>query len=246
MKFNERVLNEAFRLTDLEDEIIAYLNKNKNDIESLKITELATEFYTVPNTITRLAHKLGYTGFTDLKHSIKYETQIDDYPDEYKHLLLRNFELIDENREDKIIDQLVVAKRINFYSVGQTAYVTRIVVDNFYSVDYKSYFYTYPNELKHVIVHGQDELFVFISLSGETEQIVESAVLAKEKGHQIVSLTNLSNNSLARLADLKLYCYSPEQKIEEYNITDKTPILLIMNNLFKKYVSRLNKKIEFV
>lgn len=246
LNFEERVINESIHFTDLEDEIIEYLNKQKKYIEFIKITTLAKEFYTVPNTISRLCHKLGYTGFSDLKHAVKYENEHDSSKKDYNQLILKNFDLINENENQKVIDKLKTAKRINFYSMGQTTYVTRLIVDNFYSIDYKSYFYTYPNELQHIISHGEDELFFFVSLSGENQQMIQFAKTVKKQEHQLITLTHLSANPLAKLADQRIFCYSPEQRIDEYNVTDKAPVLLIMNNLFQEYAVQLNKKIAIM
>ncbi|GMA09063.1 RpiR family transcriptional regulator [Tetragenococcus halophilus subsp. flandriensis] len=247
MNFEERVINESVHFTDMEDEIVEYLNEQKSYIEFIKITTLAKKFYTVPNTISRLCHKLGYNGFSDLKHAVKYEN--DHYVNSKKDnnkLILKNLDIIDEINNKSVIDEFKNAKRINFYSMGQTTYVTRLIVDNFYSIDYKSYFYTYPNELQHIINHGEGELFFFISLSGENQQMIQLAETAKRKRHQLITLTHLSNNSLAKLADKRIFCYSPEQRIDEYNITDKAPVLLIMNSLFREYARQLNKKITLV
>lgn len=247
LKFKDRVLDRSYKLTDMEEEIIAFIEENQGDIDHLKISQLAQQFYTVPNTITRLSHKLGYSGFSELKHAIKYEQESSSgVHSDYQQMLTQNFDLIDSDREAKLCDLMQAARRIHFYSIGQTAYVTRIIVDNFYSIDYKSYFYTYPNELEHIINHGENELFFFISLSGEKQQILTLAEKAHDKGHQVFSLTNLTNNTLARLADQRLFCYSPEERIDEYNITDKTPVLLIMNSLFRGYAKKLGKEIEYV
>lgn len=246
MKFEDRVLNNSFRLTDLEDDIINYLNREHNHIQEIKISQLASYFYTVPNTVTRLSHKLGYSGFSELKHAIMYEQDENLSDVDYQHILIQNFELIDHAREHKLCELFAESNKINFYSVGQTSYVTRIIVDNFYSVDNKSFFYLYPNELEHVINRKEKDISFFISLSGEKHQILEMAEKAKASGHTVISLTHLSNNSLSKISDYQLYCYSPEERIDEYNITDKTPVLIIMNSLFRKYVSQLNKKINQV
>lgn len=247
MKFKDRVLDRSYVLTDIEEEIISYIEQQISEIDSIKISQLAKQFFTVPNTITRMSHKLGYSGFSELKHAIKYEQEsTNEIYSDYKQMLTQTFDLIDSERENKICDFMKDSRRIHFYSIGQTAYVTKIIVDNFYSIDYKSYFYNYPNELEHTINHGENELFFFISLSGEKQQILSLAEKAHNKGHVVFSLTNLSNNSLARLADQRLFCYSPEERIDEYNITDKTPILLIMNSLFRSYARKLGKEIKYV
>lgn len=237
MEFQERVINQEYRLTDLEDEIVRFIKHHKQIVCEMKIVELAAQFYTVPNTITRLCHKLNYSGYSELKHDLKKEC--DSQSTEMlpqKELLLRNFDLIDFDREKQTIQLFRNARRINFFAIGQTAYATKIIVDNFYAIEDKAFFYTYANELRHKIQHAINEIFFFISLSGEKEQIVELAQLAKQNGHTVITLTGLSSNSLAKLADISLFCYSPEISINQYNITDKTPLLIIMKSLLDSYV----------
>lgn len=247
MNFEERVISQSINLTDLEDKIVKYFFNNREHISDLKITYLAHKFYTYPNTITRLSHKLGYTGFSDLKSSIKNENlegrKAGDY--EQKELQI-NLELINQMKSEKVLDKLVNAKKINFYSMGQTAYATRLVVGNFYALDYKSFFYDYPNDLTHIIGHENDDIFFLISLSGNKKQLIELAKEIKSHGNFLITLTHLSINPLAKLADERLYCYSPDKRVDDYNVTDKTPILLVMNDLFKKYAEKLNKKITSV
>ncbi|RHW50032.1 MurR/RpiR family transcriptional regulator [Bombilactobacillus bombi] len=243
MTFEERVINKSNIFTDLEDDIIAYIKSNKNNIEHLKITYLAKKFYTVPNTITRLCHKLGYSGFSELKSSIKNEYFNKNLLFKHGESIIKNIELIEQMPVDIVTDKLRTAKKINFYSMGQTAYVTRLIVGNFYAVDYKSYFYNYPNELEHIILNKTDELFFLISLSGENQQMIDMAKEVKRHHNYLITLTHLSNNRLSNLADLRLFCYSPNKRIDEYNVTDKAPILLVMNEIFKIYAEKLNKQI---
>ena len=61
MKFEERVLKYEFELNDTDDEIIEYIRKNRNNISKISIQKIASDLYTVPNSIMRLSKKLGYT-----------------------------------------------------------------------------------------------------------------------------------------------------------------------------------------
>lgn len=247
MTFEERVISQSINFTDLEDRIVQYFAANKKDIGDLKITYLARRFYTYPNTITRLCHKLGYTGFADLKSSIKNETidnqKVGDYGAKE---LQKNLELISQMLWERVLDKLLSAKKINFYSMGQTAYVTRLIVGNFYALDYKSFFYDYPSDLTHIIGHESSDLFFLISLSGNKKPLLKLAREIKSHGNCLITLTNLSVNPLAKLADERLFCYSPDKRIDDYNVTDKVPVLLVMNELFKRYAKRLNKEIKDV
>ncbi|MDR0298500.1 MAG: MurR/RpiR family transcriptional regulator [Streptococcaceae bacterium] len=245
MKFNERVQNQYFRLTEIEDDLVDYIQKNKAEVAKMKIVHLAEQFYTVPNTVTRFVRKLGYDGFSELKMELKNES---DYPhlmgDSYQQKINRNFELIDIAREDKVVQCLRKAKNVNFYGLGQTGLVAKICADNFYALEDKFKFIDYPNEIRHQIENGKNQLFFFISLSGETKSVLELAELAKAVGHKVIGLTNLSDNSLSRLADVALYCCTEKEVVNKYDVTDKTPILIIMQSLFKSYLAEFhqNKK----
>lgn len=237
MDFNSRAINFDYRFTDLEDELILYIQNNKRVVANSKIVDLAKQFYTVPNTITRLCHKMEYYGFLELKKALKQE--IDQPIEKSKNqtdILFKNLELIDEDREQEVVQALKNATKVNFFSVGSTAHATRIIVDHFDAVDYKFFFYAYEHELKHKIQTAKDELFFFISLSGEMEPLLSLAKQAKERKHIIVSLTSLSKNTLSESADISLYCYSPKRVVNNVDIRDKTPLLIVMDSLLQRYI----------
>ena len=69
MEFYEAVSENAERLNDLDADILRYVIASKEGVRDLTARSVADHFYVAPNTITRLAHKLGYKGFNDLKTS---------------------------------------------------------------------------------------------------------------------------------------------------------------------------------
>lgn len=62
MRFEERVHKYEYKLNDTDDQIIDYILQYKEDVTGQSIQVLASQAYTVPNTITRLSKKLGYDG----------------------------------------------------------------------------------------------------------------------------------------------------------------------------------------
>ena len=67
--FYEHVKSGEKHLNDLESQILRYIISLRGDLEQATSKGIAAHFFVAPNTIVRLAHKLGFTGFTDLKHS---------------------------------------------------------------------------------------------------------------------------------------------------------------------------------
>ena len=58
MNFEQRVINSRHGFTELEEDIVAWILKNKEEAASIKIVTLATQLYTAPNTIMRLCRNL--------------------------------------------------------------------------------------------------------------------------------------------------------------------------------------------
>lgn len=235
MKFATRAANLYYKLTELEDDIVEYIKNHKAEVADTKIVTLAAEFYTVPNTITRLCRKLGYDGFVALKFELKQELS-ENVEENHQYLtILRNFDLIVPEREQKVINLFQKAKAVNFYAQDQTKWIAKIGTENFYAIDDKFRLFDYEKEIISQIKRSNSEIFFFISLSGETSTVLSLAELAKSNGHKVVSLTNLSENSLSKMSDVALYCYTEKVHVNHFDLTDKTPLLIILQSLFQSY-----------
>ncbi|BDW48943.1 hypothetical protein [Lactococcus formosensis] len=61
---------------------------------------------------------------------------------------------------------------------------------------------------------------------------MELAELAKSRKHKLISLTNLTENSLAQIVDIPLYCLTEKEEVNGYDTTDKTPLVLVLQSLY--------------
>lgn len=242
MRFEERVHKFEYKLNDTDDQIIEYILQNKQDFVTTSIQSLAANVFTVPNTITRLSKKLGYDGFSHLKNSIKDEldSSIAANEDSSYYFIQKTFELLDLERIEITTKMIHDAKHVLFYGVGDTADFCEMMVRNLRVVGKLSEFSIHRHEILHMIeqMNKQDILFL-ISLSGETQQVLEIAKMAKEKGITIISLTHFSRNSLQEIATINLYCYSPKKMKNGYNITDRTPVMIVLQALSQNYWDKL-------
>lgn len=238
MHFEERIHKFEYKLNDTDDQIIEYILQNKSEFVTKSIQSLAAAFYTVPNTITRLSKKLGYDGFSHLKNSIKDEIDTSSVVNEESsyYLIQKTFELLDMEHIDKITKLIHDAKHVLFFGVGDSADFCEMMVRNLRVAGKGAEFSIHRHEVLHRIeeMNKQDVLFL-ISLSGETEQVLEMAEQAKQRGIPIVSLTHFSHNSLEKLASFNLYCYSPKKVMNGYNITDKTPLMVVLQAISQFY-----------
>lgn len=89
------------------------------------------------------------------------------------------------------------------------------------------------------------DLVIIISLSGESEPVVELAKVLRTKHVSTVSITSLSSNKLASLSEDNLYIHSvrvPSQYQLDYEFT--TPYFILIEYLYLSYQVYLQKKAE--
>ncbi|MCM3718183.1 MurR/RpiR family transcriptional regulator [Fictibacillus phosphorivorans] len=239
MLFEERVHQYEYKLNDTEDQIIEYILNNKEEATTLSIQNLASKLYTVPNTITRLTKKLGYEGFSEMKISLKEEIKTSKAAETKDQLLInmyKTIDLIDKNKFASATKAIQEARRVLFFAVGDTAPFCEMMVKNLKVIGKHGEYHSHRHDMLHEVnqLETSDVLFL-ISLSGETKQVLDVAKIAKKKGSRIISLTHFNKNTLQSLADINLFCFSPAQSYKDYNITDKTPVMLMVRALSEYY-----------
>ncbi|KPD00994.1 hypothetical protein LR69_00775 [Geobacillus sp. BCO2] len=65
--------------------------------------------------------------------------------------------------------------------------------------------------------------------------MLEAVAAAKQNGAFVISLTHFCPNSLADLADFRLYCWAPKQLLNKYDVTDRTSLYLVLRALSERY-----------
>ncbi|MFK4964704.1 MurR/RpiR family transcriptional regulator [Lactococcus garvieae] len=236
MNYQTRKRIHEDTLSELELEIATYIMAHPKKVSEMKIISLAQLFFTVPNTISRLCHKLGYSGFLEMKKELAFDLNPDIQNNRVKTLLLRNLEMIDSQKLMRVAKTFDQTKAVNVFAVGSTAHVAKIMVDHFNAVSYKFTFYEYEHEMLQKIKNSKEEVFFFISLSGEKEPLLSFSELLNEREQKLITLTALEKNTLSENATMSLYCYSPLRMVKGANITDKLPLLIMIESLLEEYL----------
>jgi DNA-binding MurR/RpiR family transcriptional regulator len=238
MRFAERVQKFEYKLTDTDDLIAEYLANNKKAAIGLSIQALAAKFFTVPNTVSRLSKKLGYDGFSQLKNSLKDEIRGEEPgPQDSLHdNIHKTFELIDPDKMAIVANMIHAAGRVLLFAVGDTGPYCDMLAKHLKIGNKDAEFHVHRHEtMEEIALLSPADLLMIISVSGETAQVLEIAELGKRKGIPIISLTHFSRNPLQGIADVNLYCYSPAKRLNQRNITDKTPLMVVLRAFSEYY-----------
>lgn len=226
MRLEEIVNQHRLGLNDTDMVIYKYILQHRREVRHISIHELAKQCAVSSTTVVRFAQKLGFDGFGELKAILKMEEPAEKYSRE---------NILDELEEFYTLTAKKVFKR-NFDSASRLMheanrvfiFASGYVQDNV-AQELKRLFF-YDNVLIYEIngreefssiARGitKDDLFIFVSLSGETPLVIEFAQRLQLLDVPFISITKLHDNTLASLSTVNLYV-SPA-KFQLYDSEDE-------------------------
>lgn len=212
MYLEEMINAEYSRLNENDILIWQYIQLNKRECCEIAIEDLAQKCCISRTTISRFTQKLGFTGFREFKVHLKMEWEQEQVKTD---VLLENvcdnymkcIQMIKETDLEEVCSHIYHAKRLFAYGTGETQHaVTQMIKRMFMNV--KRFFVTLygKTELMMTIEDlSEEDMVIMISLSGENELAVQAAKKLKARGVYTLSITRLSDNTLARLCSKNLY-----------------------------------------
>ena len=222
MQLTERINAHMRNLSDADRCIWRWIDSNRTAASRVSIHELARACAVSSASVVRFAQKLGFDGFGEMKAFMRMEgasrslpkrdviTALGSFYDQTWRELMRR----DYTGASRLIRE---AHRVFAYASGyvQTNVMQEMkrlfVYDNIliYEIAGREEFYSVYQTA------GKDDLFIFISLSGESERVVEFADQLSLKGVPILSITEMRHNTLASRSTENLYVMPAEFALPE-------------------------------
>lgn len=243
---------EIMSLNELEMNVYQYVLKNREKAGYMKIRELAGEAHVSTTTVLRFCKKMGCSGYSEFKvqfkmhlnNQIEPETDVDisnlaDYLKRFK--TAEYMETI-----DRAAALLMQSSSIIFIGVGTSGMLAKYGSRYFSNVGWLSLCIDDP--FTPVFgEHGEETVVVALSVSGETEQVLNMANGLKTKGCRLVSITNTPNCTLARMSDCNISYYMQVRKTARYfNITLQAPVVTILEILGNKLYCAAPKRQDLI
>ena len=245
MNFQDRVLLNELKFNDTDDQIIEYIRKNKNEFINQSIQKTAKELFTVPNTLVRFSKKLGYNGFSELKFGLRQDMDTEDIESECKNkilttdipeTILKTLELIDSETIDKVVRKIKDARKVMFLGIGDSIYFCEMFAKNIRCVGKRIEFFYHRHDMLYNVENCESkDVYIALSVSGESKDIIEAVEKAKARGSYIISITHLSENTLSKISDINLFFWGPKQIINNYNATDRVGIMLLIRIISERF-----------
>ena len=237
MSIEERLkMQEGF--SDVEKAIANYILERGEKLKNESARYVAKQVYASPSSVTRLCQSLGFEGYPDFREAYLEEEadlcshfqKIDaNRPFERKDSPLRvanklsalygeivddTLSLITAEQMQAVMEIFEACSRIHVVSLGSHAYLAypfrekMMKIGMQVDINQQSDIGYYQAEIA-----GKDEIFLFISYSGELENLIKVAEKAKSKGIPTICFTSYGHNQLASVCDIVFYVSTREKLI---------------------------------
>lgn len=237
--FYEHVKSGEKHLNDLESQILRYIISLRGDLEQATSKGIAAHFFVAPNTIVRLAHKLGFTGFTDLKHSYLISLERNRYVIETIPLdlqIIQTKDLVHEQAVEEVVRAVEHAERIVFFCSGLSKFPCLEMEEKLRVMGKNADTLSERHVMRHHAEQlGQNDLVFSVSISGETEVSIEATSIAKSRGCTIVTMTGLSKNSLSKLADIPLFTVEKQIRYGNMDLDSRLMFHYVFEMIFERF-----------
>ncbi len=247
MTLNERIDQEQSKFNDTDNSIIEYIQKKRIEIQHTPIQKVAEDLFISPNAIMRVAKKLGYSGFSELKFSLQIEMEgeaknintvgnrvLDSVPEN----IIKTIDVIDDSVMQKMLSTMASTNNILFAGIGDSVYFCEVFGRYLRCLNKHVEYYQQIHDTEYASKHYQKgDLIVIISASGEPKRLVDLAKEAKRKGTTVFCITHFGKNPLSELCDEQLCFWGTRKVINGYNVTDRSGLMLLIRMICEQYFS---------
>ena len=236
LQANQNLLNEQ------ELTLLNYMmdKDNYHFLKSSTLKELADSLYVSSNTIVRMAKKLEYRGYTELKLAIETEHNKSHGLKKENRLKLidqinRTEELLSSDTVKEVLNLILASNHIYFFSCGPSKFPCEEMKEKLRILGFESSLYFEPHVMSQRAKKLKENDLVFVvSLSGETKTPLDAARLVKLTKAKMISITGFSQNSISQIADVAMYTFYDRLTYADMDVSSRLGIHYVLNYIFEE------------
>ena len=249
--FFNRIEAAKARLRDSEKKIVVFIEKNKEEIIHLSITEVAERSETSESSVVRLCKRLGYKGFQDFKihlakeviEPVKHIHEVIKKHDNIQVIKKKVFQSniqalydsIEVCRDDQLelaVNIIAKAQTIEFYGSGGSGIVAKDAQHKFLKLGIKSNSYSDPTlQAMSASVLNEKDVVIGISHAGSNTEVLNAMKIAKKAGATLICITNSSKSPITNISNITLQTASKETMFRTDAISSRIAQLTIIDIL---------------
>lgn len=232
------------------------------EVCEMGIVEFARRAGCSEATVFRLARKLSYAGYPELKQDfLRPETEVpyrdirlSDSPEAVVRKVFENsvqaltdtLNTLDMWQYHRAVDALLSAEKIALFGLGNAAVVARESYQKFLRIGVPCYTAEDP-DLQVIIVNSQlarGDVLIAISYTGESKPIIAAARQARERGVKVLAITNFQGSTLFKHADVVLVTAVFQEHVNGEIGSKRLAQLCVLESLYVNYLLRKSAKVR--
>lgn len=239
-------------LTELESRLVERMLADRGFTERTALRDVAGSIGVSDAMVVKLAKKLGYAGFRDMRRDIAaynrlptadLHRQLDPGDDAATvvgkvfrtaiQALEETLAILDMRAFARAAEALGRARQRDFYGVGGSAQIARDVAHKFLRIGVRaSAFDDAHMMLMSAALLGPGDVAVGFSHSGETHAVIDPLAMAGARGATTIVITNHAVSRLAQQADIVLASTARGSPLTSENAAARIAQLNILDALF--------------
>ena len=234
--FNYEIIQS---LNELELSLYRYIMKNSEKVIYMRIRELADEAHVSTTTILRFCKKVNCQGYSEFKVKLKMniEQSGNNKVNNDTSIIIDFFKKLDNSELDKklntLCDLIKEASNVIFIGAGTSGVLCKYAARYFSSIGKFAIYIDDPYYPRNCKVY-EDSVIIVISVSGETDSVIDYVSNLKRERNTIVSITNSENCTISKISDLNISYYVQQEKIGISDITTQIPVLYMIESIGKR------------
>lgn len=246
------------QLPESERKAASYMLDEPEEVSKLSIHALAEKAGTSAAAITRLCRSLGLTGFPDLKVRLSVDNAKPQMPGYYdiepeetvpnviRKTVSNSLQAIQDtvlHVQPEMIEQVVrsfdEASVIYMYGVGASAIVAADAAQKWLRLGKQAFALQDEHVIAAALASAPPQaLFMGVSYSGNTREVVQLFRVAKQYGVRSIGLSRFGSHKISELADMMLYTpLAPEATLRSGATSSRLAQLVVIDILFFAYAS---------
>lgn len=253
------------QLSAAERRIGEYIIQQPDAIPHMTIKELSEKSGVSEATIIRFCKSIGMGSFKSFKLALMKDlalsdTNLTDFsvlqqkdsPYDLFHKVIHVNKSAIESCADsmdrkelmKAVDALKAAQKIVFFGVGGSSTAAVDAQYKFMRLGYQSITSLDFHYMLSLIPHlTENDVFVAISTSGQTKDVLELARFAKKRGAKVIAITNLNKSPLYKEADIRLCTPNVEQDFRIGSTSSRMTQLTVVDTLYMSVFHHLGENV---
>jgi len=245
-------------LRSAEHRAADYLVSQPDQIARCNVADVARGAGCSQATVVRLARKLGYDGFPELRADFRnlepgpvYEEIRESNHLDARGIVSRIFDasivalkdtrqLLDMAAYERALDAFVRAERLAFIGIGNAAVVAHDAYLKFLRIGVACFESADP-DLQLVVARSQlqrGDVLLAISYSGASKPLLHAVKQARQTGAVVILITNFPQAPLTRWADIVLLTAVFQKHVSQEVAAKRIAQLCIVESLYANYLIR--------